>query len=225
VLSTDRDTLFPLQGALGYEITQTLFIGKNNILVEGPSDLLYLTAFSAELKSRKRTYLDPRWTITPIGGVEKVAAFMRLLSGSNLHVAILIDYAQGQRKKVEELRRSKILQDNHVLTFDTFAGKPEADIEDVIGWRNYLTLVNACYSLDGANILNDPESSERVIRKVEEKFGVMPPGIPEFDHFSPADYFIKNREAIVAQMSDLDAALERFENIFKQLNAMLLAKT
>lgn len=41
VLSVDRETLFPLQGALGYEITQTLFIGKNSLLVEGPSDILY----------------------------------------------------------------------------------------------------------------------------------------------------------------------------------------
>ena len=45
VLSTDKDTLFPLQGALGYEITQSLFIGDHSLLVEGPSDLLYLQAF------------------------------------------------------------------------------------------------------------------------------------------------------------------------------------
>jgi predicted ATPase len=34
VLSADKDTVFPLQGALGYEITQTLFVGKNSLLVE-----------------------------------------------------------------------------------------------------------------------------------------------------------------------------------------------
>ena len=58
VLSVDKDTLFPLQGALGYEITQSLFIGKNTLLVEGPSDILYLQAFSAALKNRKREGLD-----------------------------------------------------------------------------------------------------------------------------------------------------------------------
>lgn len=225
VLSTDRDTLFPLQGALGYEITQTLFVGKNSLLVEGPSDLLYLAAFSTELKNRGRTHLDPRWTVSPIGGVDKVAAFMSLLSGNKLHVAVLIDYAHGQKKKVEELRRSKILQDNHVLTFDMFTGKPEADVEDVIGWRNYLLLVNACFGLDGANALNDPEvANERVIKKVQERFGTMPPAMPEFDHYAAAEYLIKNRDAVLATMPDLDAALERFENIFKQLNEMLSAK-
>ena len=67
VLSTDKETLFPLQGALGYEITQTLFVGEHTLIVEGPSDLLYLKAFSEALKVRKRTFLDPRWTICPVG--------------------------------------------------------------------------------------------------------------------------------------------------------------
>ena len=35
VLSTDKDTVFPLQGALGYELTQSLFVGPNTLLVEG----------------------------------------------------------------------------------------------------------------------------------------------------------------------------------------------
>lgn len=42
VLSTDADTLFPLQASLGYDITQSLFVGEHTLLVEGPSDLLYI---------------------------------------------------------------------------------------------------------------------------------------------------------------------------------------
>ena len=58
--TTTRDTLFPLQGHLGYEITQSLFIGKNTLLVEGPSDILFLTAFSQELKRRARLLRHPQ---------------------------------------------------------------------------------------------------------------------------------------------------------------------
>lgn len=226
VLSTDRDTLFPLQGALGYELTQTLFIGRNNILVEGPSDLLYLTAFSSELKRRKREHLDPRWTISPVGGVDKVAAFMSLFGGNKLHVAVLVDYARGQKKKIEDLRKSKILEENHILTFDVFAGKPEADIEDVIGWQNYLALVNACYGLDGATSLKEPEdTNQRVVKKVEERFATMPTSVPEFDHYTCSEYLLENRDTVLAGMPDLESALGRFEGVFKRLNAMLPAKT
>jgi hypothetical protein len=42
VLDATPDSLFPLQGALGYEIYQTLFIGPNSLVVEGVSDLLYI---------------------------------------------------------------------------------------------------------------------------------------------------------------------------------------
>ena len=60
VLSTDKDTLFPLPGALGYEITQTLFVGPNTLIVEGPSDILYIQAFSEEARCRNLTTLNPK---------------------------------------------------------------------------------------------------------------------------------------------------------------------
>jgi hypothetical protein len=184
-----------------------------------------LRVFSGELKRKNRVHLDPRWTITPVGGVDKVAAFMSLFSGNSLHVAILVDYAHGQKKKLEDLRRSKILQDNHVLTFDMFTGKPEADVEDVVGWSNYLSLVNECFALNGANGLADPElPNERVVKKVQERFGTMPPGVDEFDHYTVAEFLIENRDVLLAKMPDLEAALDRFENIFKQLNGMLPAR-
>ncbi|MEO1618909.1 MAG: AAA family ATPase [Planctomycetota bacterium] len=82
VLSTDRDTLFPLQAALGYDITQTLFIGENTLLVEGPSEILYLPWFSRKLKEEGRTFLDPRWTLTPCGGIDKVPSFTKLIYAS-----------------------------------------------------------------------------------------------------------------------------------------------
>jgi predicted ATP-dependent endonuclease of OLD family len=50
VFDATDDSLFPLQGGLGYEIQQTLFIGPNSLVVEGPADMLYLRAVSAQLE-------------------------------------------------------------------------------------------------------------------------------------------------------------------------------
>jgi predicted ATPase len=72
VLTRDPDTLFPLQGALGYEISQSLFVGKNTLLLEGPGDILYIQALSDALRSRGRMGLDPRWTMCPAGGIDKI---------------------------------------------------------------------------------------------------------------------------------------------------------
>ena len=64
-LSTNQDTLFPLQAALAYEISQSLISGKPTVLVEGPSELLYFQWFKRKLASLGRTTLDDRWVVTP----------------------------------------------------------------------------------------------------------------------------------------------------------------
>jgi hypothetical protein len=129
ILTTDPDTLFPLQGALGYEITQTLFIGKHTLLVEGVSDILYLQALSYALKSRKRTGLDGRWTVCPSGGIGNVRAFVSLFGGNKLDIVVLADQTKGDAKEIGVLRRSEILKAGRVFTVADFTGKVESDIE------------------------------------------------------------------------------------------------
>ncbi len=106
VLSTDPDTVFPLQGALGYEISQSLFVGKNTLLVEGPGDILYLQALSDALRRRGRTGLDARWTLCPAGGIDKIRPFVSLFKGNHLEVAVLSDMAIGARSRKSASRTS-----------------------------------------------------------------------------------------------------------------------
>lgn len=218
VLSTDRDTIFPLQSALGYEITQSLFVGKDTLLVEGPSDLLYLKAFSSELHQRGRIGLDPRWTICPVGGIDKVAAFMSLFGGNGLHVAVLTDFAAGQKKKVDDLRRSALLSAGHVFTADTYAGQAEADVEDLLGPDIYSALVGALVSA----VVPAAVAGTRCVKFTEEHFR-MTPSLPEFDHYRPAAYFIEHTPSVLAKVasSAVDAALDRFERLFVAVNALL----
>jgi predicted ATP-dependent endonuclease of OLD family len=90
ILSTDPDTLFPLQGALGYDLVQHLFIGPHNLVVEGTSDFTYLTVVSDFLKEAGRAHLDPKWSPVPVGGADMVPSFVALL-GHHLDVTVLID--------------------------------------------------------------------------------------------------------------------------------------
>ena len=223
VLSTDRDTLFPLQGALGYEITQSLFIGEQTLLVEGPSDILYLNAFSAELRRRARTNLDKRWTLCPAGGVDKVSAFVSLFAGNKLHVAVLTDFMKGQKAKIEQLRKSKLLNDGHVFTAVDFCAQDEADIEDLLGETLYLQLVNGAYAL-GQNALtaeNVSGQSQRVLIRVEDAFRTMPSTVPEFDHFTPSRWLLENPAVLSTESTEVLAALEKFERLFLAVNALL----
>jgi predicted ATP-dependent endonuclease of OLD family len=227
VLSRDRDTVFPLQSALGYEITQSLFIGEHTLLVEGPSDLLYLKAFSNALKRLKRIGLDQRWTICPSGGIDKVPAFVSLFGGNRLHVAVLTDVAKGIKNKIENLRRTNILTDGHILTVAEFCGQKEADVEDMIGSDLYAEIVNRAFELPSPHQLSpglvkaNLESAERVLIGVEAIFRTMPPSLPEFDHYRPASWLASNEDILSKDGAGVDAALVRFEALFAALNNLL----
>ena len=154
VLSADADTLFPLRVAIGYSMTQSLFIGEHSLLVEGPSDLLFLHWASRQLVDRGRTGLDKRWTVTPVGGITKFATFASLFAANHLQVAILSDFHQGDKRTVRELDTSSSLETGHVFYATQFTEQNEADIEDMIGWNLYSEIVNRCYELKGDNTIS-----------------------------------------------------------------------
>lgn len=227
VLSVDRDTLFPLQAHLGYEITQTLFVGKHCLLVEGPSDIIYLQVVSQVLKSKGRTCLDPRWTICPTGGLDKVTSFASLFSGNNLNIAVLCDYGSGDKAKVERLRQSQILKTGRVVTAADFSGKSESDIEDLFDEKFYCDLVNQAFELGGSNLITPENAAKaggntlRVVKQVEAIFKTMPVDCPEFNHFTPADWLLKHPELFDTNSPALEKSLERFESVFKSVNGFL----
>jgi len=224
VLSTDADTVFPLQAALGYDITQTLFVGKHTLLVEGPADLLYLKWFSGQLQGRGREYLDRRWVIAPCGGIDKIGSFLALFGGAKLHVAVFTDFHTGQKRKVRNLKESDLLRAGHVFSAEMYVDQDEADVEDLLGRSFYTALVNKCYSLDEPHRLPEQRSSDapvRVLKEVENHFATLTTEIPEFDHYKPASFLLENTAELRTALLDLDQALDRFETLFKDLNALL----
>lgn len=222
ILTTDRDTLFPLQASLGYSITQSLFIGEHTLLVEGPSEILYFTWFKRKLASLGRATLDPRWVICPAGGIDKIPAFVSLFAGNKLHIAVVADIAKGQKKKVRDLRESKLLREGHVLTADMYAGQAEADVEDLVGRATYCALVARAYNLPAEHQLpavRPDGASMRVVKEVEAHFKILPVEVQEFDHYRPAEDLLCG--GLDTTFPELELALDRFEKLFTNLNAML----
>ena len=227
VLEVGADTLFPLQGALGYEATQTLFIGEHTLLVEGPSDILYLQALCAALKERGRTGLDSRWTICPAGGIDRIMPFVSLFAGRQLHVAVLSDEARGAKGKVENIRKSDILQAGHFYTVADFIDAAEGDIEDIFDPEIYTEIVNRSYELPEPHRvtvekLAEDTSTPRVVKKVEAMFMLMPQTIPMFDHFKPAVWLIRNPDPLAGESNPIEATLSVAEQVFETFNRLLV---
>ena len=220
VLDATPDSLFPLQGALGHEIYQTLFIGPNSLVVEGVSDLLYIQVMSAVLQERGRDGLSSDWTITPVGGADKVPTFVALIGAqTKLNVAILIDYQKTDRQTIENLYKRKLLKKQSVLTYADYVDADEADIEDMFTVDFYLDLVNGEYGSSialGATLSSHPRILYRLERHIEEHS--LPHGA-KFNHYRPARYFSENVSKLSDRLSEIE--LSRFEQAFKDLNALL----
>ena len=220
VLEATSDSLFPLQGALGYEINQTLFVGPNSLVVEGVSDLLYIQTMSALLQEKGKVGLNSDWTITPVGGSDKVPTFVALIGAqTNLNVAVFVDFQKKDRQGIENLYKKKLLNKKNVITFADFVENDEADIEDMFNPDFYLKLVNKAFGSSVA-LANLPTEQPRIIRRIEGylKNNPFPNGTP-FNHYRPARYFSENIGSLAAELSEPE--LDRFEQAFKVLNALL----
>ena len=59
------------------------------------------------------------------------------------------------------------------------------------------------------------------MKEVEEHFRTLPPDFPEFDHYTPAAYLVENGKDLRNELPGLNCALDRFEQLFKDLNKLL----
>lgn len=214
----DPNTLFPLQAALGYDIAQNLFISKNNLLVEGPADLIYLTIFSGLLEEAKRTHLNGDITIVPVGGLDKVTTFISLLRGSKLNVVCLLDTFTDQKgkQKVQDSISQKIIKDKNILFFDKFVstGKPVADFEDIFEKEEYLKYFNLAFTGEYAGVeVKDLDSSiDTILKQINKVIGK-----DRFNHYRPAN----KMNQLSPKISDFSKqTLDRFEKIFEEINKL-----
>ena len=222
VLKVDSDTLFPLQGALGYEASQTLFVGDHTLLVEGPSDILYLQALSAALKSRNRDGLDRKWTMCPAGGIDRIMPFVSLFAGKTLHVAVLSDEARGGKGKVDKIKQSDVLRAGHFFTIADFIDADEGDIEDVFDPVVLADNVNRAYELPEEHRIDRKALvGGRVVKRIEDEFKLMPESIPMFDHYTPAAWLIRNPGVLAQESHEVRRTLDVAERVFQCYNALL----
>ncbi|MBA3488018.1 MAG: AAA family ATPase, partial [Longispora sp.] len=73
VLNADSDTTAPLVSAMAAELSRSLLTGDHTLLISHPSDLIHLDILSGLLKMRGRPGLDSRWSVTPVGGAQRLA--------------------------------------------------------------------------------------------------------------------------------------------------------
>lgn len=171
----DSRTLFPLQMALGFSLSQSLFVGSDNLVVEGVTDFWILSAISEYLHGVGKTGLAKALTITPVGGAQKVGYMVSLLTSERLRVLVLLDEEQQARGTRDELVKSKLIRDDGVIFVSAaFSGnaKPgEADIEDLLDPDVFELLVRESYKAElKGKTLSLNAGIPRIVKRFETAF-------------------------------------------------------
>ncbi len=111
----DENTLFPLQSALGYDLTQTLFVGDQTLVVEGVTDYWYLSAMSEHLADTGGRSLPDGLVITPAGGAAKVSYMVALLTSQRMRVLVLLDEEPTANRAAQELLGSGLIRGDGII--------------------------------------------------------------------------------------------------------------
>ncbi|MGM0696967.1 MAG: ATP-dependent nuclease [Actinomycetota bacterium] len=221
VLKADSDTVFPLMAAMGIDLTQTLWVGPNVLLVEGPSDVVFLTHLSEALRSQGREGLDLRWVVTPGGGLAKLPSFLSLFGANKMNIAVLTDSSPKEAKTIQRLKELGRLGNAGIVQMGEILDKQEADLEDLFTGTVYLKLVNEAYQgvLKGRKItVSELSKGNRLTSRIEEYFAAESINGGRFNHYAPAGALMRGA---LGKTALAPSTLDHAEKLMRRINSFL----
>lgn len=214
-LSADRSTILPVESALGYSVSQHLFLGSgHHLTVEGSSDFVYLqrmTEHFLRTPGIESDGLDPRLAILPVGGIDAMPAFVALL-GRRLSVSALVDGARTNAKlaRIKDAAEHNGVSESAIVVCSDVTGAPaNADIEDLFDTADYLRLYNWAFDTN-VKASDLPNTTEPIIKKLTD-FN------RSFDHALPAHALTEHREEFFGSVGA--KSVTQFAALFEKLNA------
>ena len=222
ILSNDQEAVYPLQVALGHQMARTLFLAPNCLMVNSPSDLIYLQVLGEVLASDNGSRLDPRWVTIPVGGADNLPAFVSLLGESYVSVAVLMDVTPKHRERVDRLSRFNRGHGANPIKWVQVTKVRDSDLEDLFDPDFYLKVVNAAYRgelSEDLTMRTISGSNPRIVERISAYFEAEGLVGGRFDPYRPAAYLLENHIELRAGFDD--ATLQRATSLFERINSML----
>ncbi len=214
----DRDSLFPLQAALGYSVCQSLFLSKKQVMVEGITDYTLLSALSQHLLAAGRCGLDRTIVMVPMGGTTNLAPLASMLIGHDVEIAVLLDSDPAGAKGMKKLRKLLTGVDQRCFQISSYGGDHEiTELEDLLPEKYYLDAVKVAYPKIEIKFNASEKKTASVVDRVQQLFERLEVG--PFEKWRPIHEVVQSvyRDPKGVPSELLEAA----ESIFKDINAAL----
>ena len=212
--ATDDGAILPLQEALGYDLAQSMFFHKKNLVLEGLTDMWYLEGLSNLLISAGKTGIDEQIALIPANCASKVVYFATILHAQNLKIAALLDSdAEGELAAKQDTLVNALGNKRILRTKDAYTGSVSApEIEDIL--RD--TLLTIAQDQCGWDAIATAQAQEKrpIVDVLESVAG------KDFSKYKLAKAFIRwSREH---DLNDLKAAeITQAEKLIEKVNKAL----
>ncbi len=223
LMAHDAETVFPLQVAMGYRLAQSLFLAPYCLLVNSPSDQIYLQVLGEMAAAKGRSPLDPRWVTIPVGGSDNLTTYLSILGDSYANVAIMMDVTPKSKARIEA-KNGKINRYSPIKMVEVTRVR-DADLEDLFDPQFYLQLVNRSYGHELPRDLTMKaisDSNPRIGQRIQKFFAREDLCDGHFDPYRPAAYLLEHHLELRSQIDD--ATVERAASMFDRVNSLLSMK-
>lgn len=218
----DRDSLFPLQAALGYQVAQGLFHAKRQVIVESITDWWLLKALDQAIAARGRTQLQPDLEIVPASGLAKLMPLASMLMSHKVEVAVLLGGHEPARQEGQKLIEKLLAGDDRKCLFiGDFASNKNAELEDVFPETEYLSAVKKAYPGTDLTFSAQEKALPRVVQRVEALFERK--GLGYFERWKAA-IFLRDRILEAPRIAPLPV-VDVVSRIFEAINGLFPAST
>ena len=220
VMVHDSETVFPLQVAMGYQLAQSLFLAPHCLLVNSPSDQIYLQVLGEAVAAQGRPSLDPRWVTIPVGGADNLPTYVSLLGENYVNVAIMMDVSPKSRARIEA-KHGKTGHNSPIKMVEVTKIR-DADMEDLFDPHFYLNLVNMVYAHElpyelTMKAISGP--SPRIAQRIQKFFEKENVCGGYFDPYRPAAYLLNKHLEFRSEIDD--STVDKAASMFNRVNSLL----
>ena len=156
--ATDDGAILPLQEALGYDLAQSMFFHKKNLVLEGLTDMWYIEGLSNLLMSAGKEGIDYQIALIPANCASKVVYFATILKAQNLNIAALLDSdAEGELAAKQDILVNALGNKRILRTKDVYIGPVATpEVEDILR-ETLLTIAKEEYGWDAKCVAQTQE--------------------------------------------------------------------
>lgn len=166
---TQPGAAYAVHSALGLSVAESLLVGCQPVIVEGPSDQHYLTAIKTLLVASGKIKPVREFVFPPAGGTKNTRMVASILTGRDESLPFMVlDGDEHGRRLIKELSTS-LYQDegDRLVNIDAYTAIEGSEIEDLIPTDVIASVVNRTYHSPDAPFANTIAAGQPIVGQIE----------------------------------------------------------